>query len=101
MSFSAIAGNKITELIMKYILSQQPVELAVVSSVSVCLPVSHSKHLFLTRLSANGRDRLEPMGVGPVTWWWWDSSARQSYITRPYIGIFHSSGGAVLGQVCF
>ena len=46
MSFSAIAGNKITELIMKYILSQQPVELAVVRSVSVCLtfqtPVSNT-----------------------------------------------------------
>ena len=46
MSVSAIAGKERTELIMKYILSQQPVELAVVSSVSVCLtfqtPVSNT-----------------------------------------------------------
>ena len=46
MSVSAIAGIERTELIMKYILSQQPVELAVLSSVSVCLtfqtPVSNT-----------------------------------------------------------
>ena len=59
---------------------------------AVSVSVSHSKHLFLTRLSTNGRERLEPIGCVEVTWWWWDSSARQSYITRPYIGIFHSSG---------
>ena len=89
MPFTAIGGEEETELVMKYILSQQPVELAVLSSLSVCLTF---QHLFLTRLSANGRERIEPIGVGQVTWWWWDSSARQSYITRPYIGIFHSSG---------
>ena len=46
MPFTAIGGKEETELVMKYILSQQPVELAVLSSVSVCLtfqtPVSNT-----------------------------------------------------------
>ena len=93
MPFSAIAGKDRTRLVMRYLIHLKSTTCGAGRQCwVVSVSVSHSKHLFLTRLSANGRKRVEPIGVGQATWWWWDSSARQSYITRPYIGIFHSSG---------
>ena len=63
---------------MKFILSQQPVELTV--------SVWHSKHLFVTWLSTNGSRRLQPIGDCEVTW----SGALCVMLYKGTLGIFHS-----------